>query len=638
MKKCFSLVLTLLLILSASLSAQQYDRALDYFNYGKYYESIEILEHLHSQKPYDLTNSLLLIDNYINTSNFIKARELIGQLKVYYPKSVLPIERELTISMLENNEANSLTLIKTIRSFDNKNYTAKYYEALIAEKRGYNDRAIVLYEEALKIKSGAAESLFALSRLYQKNNENDKAVSILLQNQRANPQNPTGYYNLANIYYLDNNMMLAENQVNHALNLNPDYTDALLLSANIKAAQGLYQEAIAIINSIDDRYLGHDKHIILANLYDGHGDYESALANYDDYIKYNGNDEIGRYLYEDTLFSMTNDVERQKTAAANYYKDIANKYTKAGDRSRSLLYNKKILKLNPTDVAARANIAETYRRLGYNEKYLEELGIIKNLQPDNKSISYRYDSDYRTMSRNIASKQWGISQYDDLKHVGFSVAISPFIRQNFGMDIVADTAVQMALSEVLNQYYRFTTVDMFTNRNIAKSQFLNTLNRNNIDFYLEGTFNRSENSMSMDINLIDTISGKVVKNIYTITYGRERLINSSINVAESINAVIPFYASIIKEDGTSFYVDAGKWQSLTNGQKLAVYNRKPIYDYSTKAISTNNVQMIAIANVVEVDENVSKITLEDNALVGNIEIGQYVINYEETDDNANVAQ
>lgn len=638
MKKCFSFVLTLILGLNSVLFSQSYSTALDYFNNGKYFDSISVLEKLHAQKPYELENSLLLIDNCIQVSNFIRAREVINQLKTYYPKSVAPIERELTMSMIENDEANALSLIRTIRSFDNKNYTAKYYEALIAEQKGYNDRAITLYEESLRLKNDASESLFALARLYQKNNEKTKAVNMLLQNQRLNPQNPQGYYHLASVYYLGDQIRLAEDQVNQALNLNPEYVDALLLSANIKARNGLYEEAISIINGIDQRYLGASKHLIVANLYEDNSDYDNALENYNSYLKTHLHDEIARYLYEDALFSSTNNTDAQKNAAANYYKDLANKYTKAGDRTRSLLYNKKILKLNPTDVAARANITETYKRLGYNEKYLEELGIIKNLQPENKAISYRYENDARNIMRNIASRKWGISQYDDVTSTGFSVAISPYIVQAFGLDIISDTAVQMALSEVLSQYHRFQTVDMFTNRNMSRSAFLNTMTRSNIDFYLEGSFNSGENVVSMDINLVDVISGKTVKNIYTITYGRERLINSSINVAESINSVMPFYANIIKEDNTSFYINAGKWQSVTNGQKLAIYNKRPYYDYNTKSIATNNMQMIGIANVVEVDENVSKVVLENNLVTRNVEVGQYVINYTETDDNEGVVE
>ncbi len=633
MKKYFSLVFTLLVISSSAIFARDYNNALYYFNQGKYYESINILDDLQAKKPYDLENSILMVDNYIHLSNFVKARDIINQLKIYYPKSVLPIERELEISMIENDEASALSLIRTVRGFDNKNYKAKYYEALIAERKGYNDRAIGLYEEALRLKNDASESLFALSRLYQKTNQKEKSINILLQNQRLNPQNPHGFYNLANIYYLENELELAETQINQALNLNPDYVEALLLSANIRAREGEYDEAIAIVNSIDDRYLGSSKHLILANLYENSSAYDNALESYNRYLRYNANDEIARYLYEDALFTSTNNTEREKTAAANYYKDIASKYTRAGDQTRAMLYNKKILKLNPTDITARANITESYRRMGYNEKYLEELGIIKNLQPENKAISYRYDNDFRNMTRNIPSRTWGISQYDDISSSGFSVAISPYIIQSMGKDIVSDTAVQMALSEVMNQYHTFKTVDMFTNRNMTKSQFLSSISRNNIDFYLEGTFNDTANAISMDINLIDSISGKVVKNIYTITYGRERLVNSTINVAQNISSVIPFYANIIKESGNSFYINAGKWQSITNGQKLAIYSRQPRYDYNTRSINTNNVEMIGLASVAEVDENVSKIVLDDNSIVGNVEIGQYVINYTETDDN-----
>ena len=631
--KYLTLLFVLLMLANTLISQEysdQYQKSLDFYNQKQYHDSIAILENIEAKNTYDLPSLILLIDNYIKTENYIRAKDLIVKLKRYHPQSVLPLERELEISLIENDEKASLSSISNIVRLDNKNYYAKYSEGLLAQKKGYLDRSIKLYEQSLKLTNYTPEAIFALSYLYQNKNQKQRAIDILTKNQSINSDNEESYYHLANIYYLNNDYIAASNQVERALYLYSNYTKALILDANIKAMAGLYDEAVAVINKIDDRDIGIDKYYIIGNIYDKQNLYDKASENYGRYLKDNVDNEIVRYSYEKSLLNSTTNINRDRVLASSYYSDTAKKYTRSGDPIRSLLYNKKMLRLNPTNVEARINISDIYKRMGYVEKYVEELGIIKDLMPDNKAINYRYENDSRSLMRNIISKKWGISQYDILDS-GFSVAISPYITDINGLYSLSDISVEQSLSDALNQYNKFTTVDSYTNYNIRQGQFLDMLDRDNIDFYIAGTFNDIGNSISIDINLIDSKSRNIIKTIHSITYGKEKLINSSINIAKSINESIPFYATIIKVDNSSIYINAGKWQGITNKQRFAIYNGSPVYDYNTKSINTNNVEMIGFANVLEVDENVSLLKLEDGSLMRYINDGQFLIPYiEET--------
>lgn len=243
MKKCFSLFLACSLISASVLFGQEnyqgYQLARDYFNQKRYYDSINILENLNNSNNYDLDNSLLLIDSYINVYNYDKARDLTSKLRAYYPRNVEPLERELAINILENNNNQATSLITSIMALDNKNYAAKYYDGVLAEKSGYFDKAIKLYEQSLLLKDNAPEAVFALARLYQNKNQDTKALDLLTNNQVKNPVSEESYYNLANFYYLNDDLQSALEQVEQALSINPNYTEAQLLLGNIQTEMGL---------------------------------------------------------------------------------------------------------------------------------------------------------------------------------------------------------------------------------------------------------------------------------------------------------------------------------------------------------------------------------------------------------------
>ncbi len=73
---------------------------------------------------------------------------------------------------------------------------------------------------------------------------------------------------------------------------------------------------------------------------------------------------------------------------------------------------------------------------------------------------------------------------------------------------------------------------------------------------------------------------------------------------------------------------------MSTNQKFGIYNGKINYDYTTKSMNTNSMDIIAIANVVEVDENISLLRLENNAFIRYINSNQYVVPIIETNANA----
>ncbi len=295
--KRYAFYFVLSILLPLTLIAQtSYEKSLALYEAKDYYDSIEILENIMLSNASDVNSMLLLVDNYISIKNYVQAKNIISKIKQKYPRLVAAFVKELQVAVLENqSESQIQNFINNIKSIDNRNYYASYYEGLLAQNKGYINDAIKLYEYSLSLTNNAPEASFALSYLYQMKNETQKALDLLNKNRINNVNSEQSYYHLANIYYINKNYLQASNEIKKALYLYPTYTEALVLDANIKSAMGLYDEAISNINKIQDSSINNlEKNYMIANIYEKQDENDLARQNYKLFLDANINNEIVR--------------------------------------------------------------------------------------------------------------------------------------------------------------------------------------------------------------------------------------------------------------------------------------------------------------------------------------------------------
>ncbi len=622
----FILLFSLSLYSQDDMSQKVNDARVMYNEYN-YLDAIVMLEDIYLDNRYNLDLSFVLLDSYIKVKNYTKANGIIEDLMRYHPKNEDVLERKLNLLLIENKISEAKAFSSRVKSMYNKNYFALYADAFITANEGYLKSALALYKKARLINSKRPEATIGLAYLELKLLNDANALKLFKENIENNPRMPESYYNLANYYYITGNYNNALAEIENALYYNDSDLNSLVLKSNILSSLGNYNEATIILESIPYEYFDDkNKYYIMGTFYEEAKNYNMAKKAYLKYLSSFPSSELARLAYERVLFSTNPTADAERDRAGMYYINLAAYYGRLADPIRSFAYYKHILRLNPANSYARMALYNLYKLSGYTEKAFIELSIARDINPTDKTIGYKYDSENRMLSRNVLSKSWGIDQYS-LKEPGYSVAIVNKITPQEGSPRNVDFAMYDTLSYTLSQYHKMRIYELYDN-NVAGANFYNMLNNNNINFYLEGSISQTENSVSMVLDLMDTRTRTSVTNFSVFASGKYKMMDASVMVGNYINNTIPFYANIIKIHNDNIYINAGRFHGITNDMSFAIYNTdKAEYDIYTRSINKKPTDIIAILKIVATDENVSLGKLIDGRELKNVRLNNVVVPY-----------
>ena len=601
-----------------------FQNALNFYNNRNYENSIAVLESMNI-KPSDIEPYLLLIDNYIKLKNYSMAETLINDAANYHSRDFRVLERKLNIELLNNRNTEARRTINSIKALDSKNYFANYAEGLLNERMGYYKTAMTLYERAIIIDRNRAEAPVSLAYLELASGNSNRALNLLNNNIDNNPRMAESYYHLANYYYLDRNYNRALSEVSNAFYYYTNYNEAKILQSSIFLALKRYNEAIGILEYIpDSEFKNGSKYYYIGNVYEEANNYPNAKNSYINYLKTKPEDELGRLAYERVLLNTNPTPDYERNRAALYYGNMASYYTRLADNVRAQAYLKHMLKLNPANTYARLMLSDVYRRMGLEERALEELEIAKNVNPEDKSIVYKYDSYKRRLDKNIPSRSWGIENQYNLEKSGYTIAIADTITAQKDSPMFFNTALYQTLSYVLPQYGKFQVLDIYTNYYSERDLYAE-LNLRKVDYYLRGsTFENSADNFTVMLDLVEVRNERVVTNFTITTKGKDRMMNAAVMTGKVIENTIPFYSKVIKIHNDNIYINAGKLQGLTNDMNLLIYNTTT----ATTDLSNRSADMsIGMVKVITADENVSLTKLIDGRALSRINLNQIVIPY-----------
>lgn len=605
-------------------SNNNFQNALNFYNNRNYENSIAILEAMNI-KPSDIEAYILLIDNYIKLKNYSMAETLIKDAENYHSKDFRILERKLNVELLNNRNSEARNTIKLIKALDSKNYFANYGEGVLNERIGYYKTAMTLYERAIIIDKSRAEAPVSLAYLQLANGNSNYAFNLLNNNINNNPRMAESYYHLANYYYLNKNYNNALSEISNAFYYYTNYNEAKILQASIFLSMKRYNESIGILEYIpESEFKNNSKYYYIGNVYEEAKNYPNAKNSYINYLRVKPEDELGRLAYERVLLNTNPKPDYERNREALYYGNMASYYTRLADNVRAQAYLKHMLKLNPANTYARLMLSDVYRRMGLEERALEELEIAKNVNPNDKSIVYKYDSYKRKLDKNIPSKSWGIENQYNLEKSGYTIAITDTINTQKDSPMFFNTALYQTLSYVLPQYGKFKVLDIHTNYYSERDLYLE-LNSRKVDYYLRGsTFENNIDNFTVMLDLVDVKNERVVTNFTITTKGKDRIMNAAVMTGKVIDNAIPFYCKVIKIHNDNIYINAGKLQGLTNNMNLIIYNTSS----ASVDLSNRNADMsIGMVKIITADENVSLTKLIDGRVLSKVNINQIVIPY-----------
>jgi tetratricopeptide (TPR) repeat protein len=308
------------------------------------------------------------------------------------------------------------------------------------------------------------------------------------------------------------------------------------------------------------------------------GDMENALKNYEKSWTLRVDGELTRFRLENLLLKRYGrDLDNAKRVlhSDHHYKkgrfDLEEHLM-----DKAFMHYKRAVMLDPTNPEKRVSLADLFRRRKFYEQYLVELrDIIQGtLDVDSIDIQDRIEIYESRVGKNLAA-QWSVRQYerntDSPYHVAKSkvrVAVlnafeSDYINRDFVHMDFSHTFTEM-LNLVLTYYDKIEVLplyrDVFRSHDaipeihsarqaLREARSLSDRYRVDVDYYVTGRIVEQTDSLKVHVKIYSAFNGTLVHELATFYTGNDRVFNTVVSIASSINQFVPLRGMIVRMEG-----------------------------------------------------------------------------------------
>jgi tetratricopeptide (TPR) repeat protein len=308
------------------------------------------------------------------------------------------------------------------------------------------------------------------------------------------------------------------------------------------------------------------------------GDVDSALENYEKSWTLRIDGEITRFRLENLLLKrFGRDLDNAKRVLHSDY------HFKKGSfdlqehlMDKAFMHFKRSVMLDPLNPEKRVALADLFRRRRFYEQYLVELrDIIQGtLDIDSVDIQDRIEIYESHVGKNMAA-QWSVRQYetdtDSPYHVPKSkvrVAVlnafeSDYINGDFVHKDLSRTFTEM-LNLVLTYYEKIEVLpryrDVFRKPDalpeihsprqaLQEARSLSDSYRVDVDYYVTGRVVEEADSLKAHVKIYSAFNGTLLHELATYYTGNDRVFNTVVSLASSINSFVPLRGMIVRMEG-----------------------------------------------------------------------------------------
>lgn len=246
----------------------------------------------------------------------------------------------------------------------------------------FNPAAIEYYSPS-KEKKDVNKALFVDAKKAEITGDIVKAETLYKKVLEDNPNNDAAYFELAEIYYRQNNLEDAKTYAREAVNIDPDNKWYKLLLAELYQKTKQFKEAAGVYESLLQNNPGNlDYRYQLSAAYIFSGNYNDALKQYDLIEEQIGiTEEISEqkkkiYLHLGKTDKAAEELKKLVQAfpdESRYYSVLAEFYISNNEPEKALEMYQEISEKFPEDPYIHISLADYYRKNNENEKAFSEL-------------------------------------------------------------------------------------------------------------------------------------------------------------------------------------------------------------------------------------------------------------------------
>ncbi len=130
-----------------------------------------------------------------------------------------------------------------VLALDSKNDRAAFMLGIVAIWNDQFSEAEARFKQALNLQPNSADYLLHYGVLLAKMEQNERAMEMMLKAEQLDRSNPLTHYNLGRVYRAQNKLTDAQQELEAAVKLRPDFASALYLLSGVYRQSGKQAQA-----------------------------------------------------------------------------------------------------------------------------------------------------------------------------------------------------------------------------------------------------------------------------------------------------------------------------------------------------------------------------------------------------------
>lgn len=352
-----------------------------------------------------------------------------------------------------------------------------------------------------------------------------------------------------------------------------------LLRKKYDAAAGYFGTALKELESgtlLYSQAVAHDRS----------GDREAALEDFMKAVKKDPSDSIIRSRFEDFLVTREYKIGHPMRVMLNReHYDLGVNRMKKNLPDQAIMYLRRSLLMNPTNIEARELLMEYYDTQGFYGFYIEEMKEILRLNPDR---AYQERLGLAIIKRrDLLSHREGYSSEEPPRDVPSVLVLNFDTARSVSPHPDTGEVIANHLSFVLGQYGRLKPVGIRA-RGAVECSFMcggehleSTLESveakiragelDPVDYIVYGTYYESGSLVSIECSVLDYRKGFVIGQFTLSDSGKESLPLVALRSAKRLYEIIPFKGRVLKLKDTGIVTNLGLFDGMKTGEKLVIY-------------------------------------------------------------------
>ena len=471
---------------------------------------------------------------------------------------------------LGNTEAAQKTFEQVLKKFPN-NVEARFGLAELDILSGRINGAEKQYLSAFQRQNRNCRILLSLALVSEELGKKEAVKEYLNQAMRYFSGNPEVYYFAAYLAKKENQLKDAEEYIQTAIQLNPDYDLSYKMLSDILFEQGNYEEVLKLCKFRTKRNRNAEnvwylKGLALTEL----GRIEEAFTAYETGLSIEPQDEVMRSALELLAVKYTDIEDVRRSKWADYHIKKAAEYSEKYYSVQAAYEYQRALRLNPLDSNVRLAYANILLSDGYPEAYLSNLLFIQSQDTDLNKLADTVES-YSSLLYDTLPKKWDTDPFylDKSRwRIGFfyqkseTGVIHPDCEE-ITSGIFADIfSVSSAVKIELNNKKPVSFTEAFSKARAEK-----------YDYFCIVKADENEREVTLYCDMYSGRTGNLAANWQVYRTGNNRYSGALQKMRSNVLSSLPYYAVIKQRKGTAALIDAGRMNGVKTGQVWTIIEK-----------------------------------------------------------------